>query len=742
MAVSPPPTPRGAFAALGAGCARRRWWVIGVWAAILLLLGGFAPRLADQLSPGGFEIAGSSSERARTAVLERFAGVEFPTSLTLVVHGARLGPGDPGFDAVVARARTALRRDPLVGAVSGPLAGRDGRTAFLQVGIDAGLDDALKAADRFLAAAASAATPAVSVQATGGPAIFKDFDKVNERDLRLSESVQVPIVLLILLLVLGSLIAAGLPVLATVLALTVTLGGLYFVAGWVDLSIYVQNVVPLVGIGVAVDYSLFLVSRFREELARGRDPAAAAAATTATAGRAIFFSGLTVVVALAGMFAVGVPIFTGFAVGTIAVVGVAVAVGLTLLPAVLAALGQRVNRVPVGDSIRAGLRRVFHVRGRPEERWARWAEAIMRRPWPFLLGSSALMLALAVPVLWMSLGSSGASALPRDVASIRASDRLAAEFGPGATAPVRIVVDGHGRDLRRGPAIADLHRALAGDREVAVVQPGARFTPDGRFAFFQLLSRHGEDDQRSIDLVGRIEDRIAPGVRSLAGAEVLVGGAASQNRDFNRTVASNLPRVIGIVMLLTFLVLVVLFRSLLLPLKAVLMTLLSALAAYGVLVMVFQWGWGDSLLGFEHLGHVTSWVPPFLFAILFGLSMDYEVFLLTRVREHYERHGDDRAAVAWGLARSGGVITAAAAIMVVVFLSFLLNRLIPIKEASLGLAVAVFLDATIVRIVLVPAFMRIAGRWNWWLPGPLDRLLPRHDEGELGAAPTTTPEAT
>jgi putative drug exporter of the RND superfamily len=222
---------------------------------------------------------------------------------------------------------------------------------------------------------------------------------------------------------------------------------------------------------------------------------------------------------------------------------------------------------------------------------------------------------------------------------------------------------------------------------------------------------------------------------------VLVGGAASQNRDFNRTVASNLPRVIGIVMVLTFLVLVLLFRSLLLPLKAVVMTLLSALAAYGVLVMVFQWGWGDRLLGFEHLGHVTSWVPPFLFAILFGLSMDYEVFLLTRVREHYERHGDDRAAVAWGLARSGGVITAAAAIMVVVFLSFLLNRLIPIKEASLGLAVAVFLDATIVRIVLVPAFMRIAGRWNWWLPGPLERRLPRHDEGELGPA-SSTPEAT
>jgi RND superfamily putative drug exporter len=253
---------------------------------------------------------------------------------------------------------------------------------------------------------------------------------------------------------------------------------------------------------------------------------------------------------------------------------------------------------------------------------------------------------------------------------------------------------------------------------------------DGTAQLIDVIPAFGEDTTQAQDLVARIERQIVPSTPSLGSARVLIGGAASQNRDFNDTVAHNLPRVIALVMLLTFIVLVILFRSILLPLKAVIMTLLSVFASYGVLVMVFQWGWGDGLLGFHNLGHVTSWVPPFLFSILFGLSMDYEVFLLTRVREHYDLHGDDRAAVAWGLSRTGGIITAAAAIMIVVFLSFLLNRLIPIKESSLGLAVAVFLDATIVRIILVPAFMRIAGKWNWWLPRWLDRILPRpHSEG-------------
>ena len=717
---SPPPLPdlQGGFARLGRFCAHRRWWVIGTWVAVLAASGVFAPQLGGVLTPGGFEIAGSTSEQARTMILERFSD-DFPTAMTVVLSLTAAERTPTALTEAAQRVDAALSTDPLVGEVSAAAPGRDGRTAFVFVGLRAGLDDALRDADRLIARARSGATDAVRVDVTGGPAIFDDFDRVNQEDLHRSELIQIPLVLLILLLALGSLIASALPIITTFTALVVTLGALYFVARGADLSIYVQNIVPLVGIGVGVDYSLLLVRRFAEELRAGHPTIEAIAIAMHTSGRAIFFSGLTVVVALAGMFAVGVPIFTGFAIGSITVVAIAVATGLTLVPALLAALGAWIVRWNLGARLRPA---TFRDRPVDQTRWARWADAVMQRPWRYLLGSSALLLALAVPAIWLDLGSSGASALPRDVPSIRAADAVARELGPGALAPLRVIVDG-GAVAPLQAGVDALVVAMRSDPAVALVlRP--RPADDRAAHLIEVLPAFAEDTVEAQDLVARIEDQIVPATAQLGTARVLIGGAASQNRDFNNAVAASLPRVIALVMLLTFLVLVILFRSILLPLKAVVMTLLSALAAYGVLVMVFQWGWGDSLLGFDSLGHVTAWVPPFLFSILFGLSMDYEVFLLARVREHYDRHGDDRAAVAWGLARSGGLITAAAAIMIVVFLSFLLNRLIPLKESALGLAVAVFLDATIVRIILVPAFMRIAGKWNWWLPGWLDRILP------------------
>ncbi|MEW6583567.1 MAG: MMPL family transporter [Actinomycetota bacterium] len=729
---------RGPFGRLAHGCARRRRWVVAAWAAVFLLLGAFAPRLADQLSPGGFEIAGSTSDGARTLLRERFTQ-DFPSAMTVVVTAP--ASRRDALDRVVADASAAIApaRFPLVGRVSPPLVIPSGDTlvALVEVGLTQGIDMALRDSSDVIDAARGAAAGPVTVEVTGGPAVFTDFNAVNEEDLKKSELIQLPLIILILVLVLGSLIAAGLPVVATVLSLATTLGALFFVAQVFDLSIYVQNVVPLVGIGVGVDYSLLIVNRFREELRRGRPPVEAAAVTGATAGRAVFFSGLTVGVALAGMLAVGVPIFTGFAVGTMAVVGMAVLAAVTLMPAVLAGIGHRIFRWNVGGRLtrRAGATPRTPPAadlGTPNF-WERWARAVMRRPWPFIAASAAVLLALAAPALDMTLGSSGSTSLPADTTSSRGSATIAAARGVGAIAPNEIVVDGRGTPLRGDPSLADLAAAVAADPEVQAVSPEVKYSDDGTVAAIRAFAKHGDDTPEAQDLVGRILGDIAPSVASLRGKDVFVGGSASQNRDFTRTVSRNLPRVIGLVMLVTFLVLVVLFRSVLLPLKAVVMTLLSSLAAYGVLVMVFQYGWGDGLLGFEHLGHVTNWVPPFLFSILFGLSMDYEVFLLSRVREHRDRHGDDRAAVAWGLSRTGSIISAAALIMVVVFASFFANRLIPIKESALGLAVAIVLDATVVRLLLVPAFMRVAGRGNWWLPGPLDRVLPKLDEGELGA---------
>jgi len=732
---------RGPFGRLAHACGRHRRWVMLAWLAAFVPLSLASFGLRDQLTPGGFEIEGSTSDRARTLLDQRFTR-DFPSSMTVALSAA---PGDRAALRQVAEAVAAAispGRDPLVGRVTPPedmvvVATGDRLLGFLDVGLTRGIDDALRDSDRVIDAARAQATDAVAVEISGGPAIFTDFNRVNEEDLQTSEVIQLPIIIVILVIVLGSLIAAGLPVLSTVVSLLVTLGALYFVAQVFDLSIYVQNVVPLVGIGVGVDYTLFIVNRFREELQKGHPPLDAATVTGATAGRAIFFSGLTVAVALAGMLAVGVPIFTGFAVGTMSVVVLAVLVALTLMPAILTALGPRVFRWNLGAPL---VRRLKLPRARRQGAdldapgfWERWARAVMRRPWVAIVGASAVMLALAAPALDLDLGSSGTSALPDDTTSSRGAALVAEARGIGAVAPVEVLVDGRGRSMRNGPSLTELSGRLAADPEVQSISPAVIYSDDGTIASIRVFPKHDDDSGEAQDFVARIEDEIVPSLRSLDGKQVLIGGGASQNRDFTGTVSSNLPKVIGLVMLLTFVVLVVLFRSILLPLKAVVMTLLSSLAAYGVLVMVFQYGWGDSLLGFEHLGHVTNWVPPFLFSILFGLSMDYEVFLLSRVREHRERYGDDRAAVAWGLARTGYIITAAALIMIVVFMSFFVNRLIPIKESALGLAVAIFIDATLVRILLVPAFMRVAGRWNWWLPGPLDRILPRFDEGELPA---------
>jgi putative drug exporter of the RND superfamily len=728
---------RGPFARLGRWSGSHRRWVIGVWVVLLVCLVPFAPRLEEELTPGGFEIAGSTSEEARQVVQREFTD-RFPTGVTLVVSSDTVGPGDPAFDAVVRDAAAAVAGErPLVGGVVTPaqdptLAFPGDRTAFVSVGFTEGLDESLRDVGEVIDAAKTAQTDAVRVEVAGGPAVFDDFNAVNKEDLQTSEALQAPFILLVLVVFFGSLWAAGVPLVGTVVAIVSTLGGLFFLASAVDLSIYVQNVVLLIGIGVGVDYSLFVVSRFRDEMREGREPLEAAAATTATAGKAIFFSGLTVAVALAGMFAVGVPIFTGFAVGTIAVVFMAVAVGLTFTPAVLVALGPRLFRADARPLFRRLTRRPARP---PVEEvvgsgfWVRWARGVMARPWTVLIGASAALLLLAAPALWMTTGSSGITALPPDQPSREAAARIAAVAGEGAASPIEVVVTGSGRALSAtDPAIVSLRRAIADDPEVAAVDPRVALSGDARSALVTVVPRRGDDEPATQDLIGRIEDVHARAVGDLPGARVLIGGAASQNRDFTETVAGNLPWVIALVMVLTFLVLVVLFRSLVLPLKAVVMTLLSVLAAYGVLVMVFQWGWLAGLLGFEDLGHVSNWVPAFLFSILFGLSMDYEVFLLSRVREHRDRGASDAEAVAAGLARTGRIISAAALLMIIVFLSFLTNRLIPIKEVALGLAVAVFLDATLVRLLLVPAFMRLAGRWNWWLPGPLERVLPRIED--------------
>jgi RND superfamily putative drug exporter len=730
--------PTGPFARLGRWSGRHRRWVIAFWIVLFLVMAPLAGKLTGRLSQGGFEISGSTSQGANNVLAKKFTN-EFPANMTVVFSSSTLAPSDPAFQAVVAKTAAAVTQagGKVVGQVVTPvqnpqLAYPNAHTALAQIGLTESLDQVLAHTKSIIDAANAQSTSDVKVGVTSGPAIYTDFNAVNAHDLAISEAVQVPLILLVLVIFFGSLWAAGIPVVVTVIGLVTTLGALWFVAGWTSLSIYVQNVVPLIGIGIGVDYSLFIVNRFRDELREGFDPLDAAAITTGRAGKAIFFSGLTVAVALAGMFAVGVPIFTGFAVGTIGVVVVLVAASLTFTPAVLVALHTRVFR---WDAV-AWVRRLFH---RPPRQvitddgdfgfWGRWAAAVMRRPWTVVIGVTAVLLVLASPVLVMKTGSSGVTALPKDVPSRVAAGQLVAAAGPGAEDPISVVFDGTTATAAATRAAAnDFKTSMVNDPQVSGVGPNLAVSTDGSAVVVTVYPKSSEDSQAAQDLAGRIADTYGPQAVANSAVRVYVGGAASANRDFTAAVAGRLPYVIGLVMILTFIVLTVLFRSLVLPLKAVVMTLLSVLAAYGVMVAVFQWGWADSILRFDHLGHVTNWVPAFMFSILFGLSMDYEVFLLSRVREYRDRGGSDNDAVAFGLARTGRIISTAALLMIIVFLSFGSNRLIPLKEMSLGLAVAILIDATLVRLLLVPAFMRLAGKWNWWLPAWMAKAIPVIEE--------------
>lgn len=701
------------FAGLGKWCVRHRRSIVIVWAVVFAVLGSMAPRLGDELTSGGFEIRGSDSQRVPQITRSKFSA-EYASGLSAVIETR---PDTSDAAAAIRAAtdrvrRVALRYPDLVRAVDPVRIAPNGKTGVVLIGLHRTLDEVLRKADPILNDLAATTGQGTDIRITGGAAVFRDFDAVNERDLRRSELIQMPLVLAILLFVVGSVLAAGLPILASAVAMITTLGALWFAARSIDLTIYVKNIVPLIGIGVSVDYSLFIVTRFREELAEGYDVPDAVVRTSATAGRAVFFSGLTVIVALAGMAAVRVPIFTAFAVGATTVVGAAMATALTLVPALLALLGRR---LAPARSTRALLGAASS--GRME----RFAERVMRTPARSLALGTAVLLVLAAPVTVMRLGSSGSSAIPKSMPSIRAAQTIAEIASPGAVAPIRIVIDGHGTPPRLALVTALAREVQRDPAVIATTAP--RRSDDGTFMVFETIAAFHEDDHRSHELVRRLRESVLPAALGSSGDAAYVGGAPAQNADFIDTVSGRLPLVIALVMLLTFIVLTILFRSIILPLKAIVITLLSAVASYGVLVAVFQWGWLSGLLGFQSLGHVTAWVPPFLFCLLFGLSMDYEVFLITRIRERLDTTDDQRAAIAWGIGRSGRIITAAALIMVVVFLSFVTNRLIPVKEAALGMAVAVILDATIVRMVLVPSFMALAGRWNWWLPRWLDRLL-------------------
>jgi RND superfamily putative drug exporter len=765
------------FERLGRVVYHRRWWVIGGWALLLLLAIPFAPRAPGVLRAGGFVLDDLPSSTAR-ATLERELGAP-PSALVVVFDSETMKAGTPAFEAAAFEAMRGVPTAPHVTDVLSHLAATrqvsaDGRTAYDVVFLDLPPDDSPEALSGVQQRIVQPAGMTVSV--AGGPAFYGDVQAVSESDLRRSEVVSLPLAALALLVVFGSIVAAGVPLAVGGTAVLLALAFIFFLASLTPMSVFVLNLATLLGLGLGVDYSLLMTSRFREELARRLDPAmdgdgdaaraarsaaveAAVRVTVATAGRAVFFSGLTVLLGLLGLVLFEFMILRSVGIAGAIVVGLAVLAALTLLPAILAVVGTRIDALAI---------RPIRTSEEGDGRWARLARWVMDRPVAVLVPTLGLLLLLGLPFLRVNFNAPDASILPPSAPSRAAYDRLVEQFGEGDFAPLALAIrtTGPATDPANVAALYEYSRRLAADPRIVrvaglvdvdprltlaqyellysdpagppdrFVQAGLGVTTKGDLTTFTLYTPYGPNRDEARALVRELRDPTSP-LAPPPGVTVGVSGGAADVTDVVDRIAADFPRTALFIVITTYLVLFMLLRSVVLPAKALIMNTLSIVASFGALVWIFQEGNLSALLGFQPLGFVETTQPVILFCVLFGLSMDYEVFLLSRMKEVYDRTGDNREAVARGLERSGRIVTSAALIVVVVAGSFAFADIVLIKALGLGVAIAVALDATVVRALLVPATMRLLGDWNWWLPGRLERFvsarLPR-SEAEVEAA--------
>jgi uncharacterized membrane protein YdfJ with MMPL/SSD domain len=720
---------------------RRRWVVLGAWVLLLVAAVPFASRQTDHLTSGGFSAPGSGSNKVDRA-LDRFEDAK--RGSLAVVLAQRPGASAADVGAAVERADRAAARVPHV-ELSRAAEERAKRQAGSTPIVVAPLEvrgDENQIADaaselRDAVGAGHGARDGVQPYLVGQQALWAGMQDLSKEDLASAETAGFPIVLLILLAVFGSLAAAALPLALGFASVAITGAAIFFLSQATDMSVFVTNVASMIGIGVAVDYSLFVLARYREEIRAGAAPEDARRVALRTSGLAVAFSGVTVMLSLAGLFLVQSTTIRSMAMGAIVVVAVSILGAVTLLPVLMRLLGRRAYaRGRVAILVALFLRGLRWRRRRPGSTrpgavragfWQRWTERVTRRPVLAAAASASVLLLLAVPALSLEFGDGALRQFPEGNETRVGAELAASKLGAGAAGPVQIVAH-----FERGTAAVPANRdalsayvtRLQRDPQVARVRPPEP-SKDGREALVLAQPRHDPESPRSQALLERLRTD-ARGHDGLAGiARIDVGGATAYVEDFKDLVSGSMWKILVFVLAFSYLVLLVLLRSALLPLKAVVMNLLSVAAAYGVLVAIFQWGWLDGLLGYDSLGYINTMTPPFLLAIVFGLSMDYEVFLLSRIRERYDATGDTRLAVAQGLRASAATISSAALIMVAVFGVFAGTGVPSVKEIGLGLAVAIALDATLVRLVLVPATMEIMGRWNWWLPRPLGRLLPR-----------------
>ncbi|RKS79673.1 RND superfamily putative drug exporter [Actinomadura pelletieri DSM 43383] len=724
--------------------AEHRRAVIGVWVVLLIACAVSFPFLFKQLKSPNYGVDGAPSTQASELVERYFVGQG--DEQDVIVFDSRQGRiSDPAQKATVQKVVAQARKETGVVTVIGPFdpqakgqVSPDGRAAMAVVGLAgdarqrptraADLQDAIDKVDG----------NGVSAYLTGYSPITNDQTVVQSADSERAESVGMPIAFVVMVLAFGAVAAAALPLLLAAAGLILTFGVMYLLSFQFTFDIFLLTIVTMIGTGIGIDYSMFIVSRFREELAkrgvvRGgeRRPdavAEAAGAAIATSGRTILFSGVVVAISVCSLFIMEAPVFREISTGVLLSVICTLAAALTLLPAVLAALGPRVDAWSLPERWRPADVRPDAEAGRSP--WARWAHLVMRRPILFGAVSIAILVAAALPVTGLKYGIDLGTASLEGRPTAKAQAILERSFSPGAVSPVQIVVtgpDGGPLDAAGRQAAGKVATLVGQDRRVANVEvlPGS-----GRM-LVNAIPAVPIDSSAAEDLVRDIRSDIAP---QAAGQQVLVGGATATFVDLSEETTEKLPYVMGLVLALSLLFLIVVFRSIVLPIKAIVMNLLATGAAVGLTVAVFQHGFGESLLGFESTGFLQVYLPITVFVLLFGLSMDYEVFLIRRMREAWDDGHDNATAVAVGIEHTARPIAAAAAIMVAVFGGFLTAGTLELKEFGLALSVAIALDATLVRLVLVPAMMKLFGDWNWWLPRRLGGRAPQAREARAGAA--------
>ncbi|ORI14580.1 hypothetical protein BJD99_05485 [Rhodococcus sp. 1163] len=693
--------PPGILGRLGSTMVTRRRWVFGVWLIALVALGSAAPSVFTSLAGAGWQANGSESVQVRELAQEHFGG-NSSAAVQVVVHSDTATIDDPAVQQTLAAVTGVFDGDARFGEIIAPQPGMtispDQHTGIVIAGANASTDDMVKAVDDVKEDLTALSGDGIEVYPTGSSALWSDFNKANHDAMIQAELISWPVTLAIMVLAFGSLVAAGLPLLLTVAGLVASAGGLVLLNQVTPISVWAMNFAMMFALALGIDYALFIVARFRDAL-RKSDPRAAVAETMDTAGKAVVLSGLTVLVSLTAVLLVPAPAVRTMAVGIMLAVFFVLVATLTLLPATLGALGHKVNAASLPYAKRQTHR---------SPKFAAWGELLHKHPWPFAVVSVGILIALALPVLGLKVAMPSIAVVPEDAPVRQGYELVQTQFGDGAPGALQIVV-----------ADADAQQtasAAAGVDGIAMVTPPQPAMDGSGYSLLQALP--------TVDPSDEAMGTILTDLRAELPESALVGGAPAENLDLQQALNDYLPLVIGIILVLGFILLLVALQAPLIAVLGTVVSLLSTAAAFGVAKLIFQDGHGASLLGFTPQGFLDGWGPVFFFAMIFAIAMDYTVFLLATAKEHYEKSGDAKIAQVDGLAHSGRVILAAAAVMVAVFFTFALSDPLPPKEMGIILGVAVLLDAVLIRLILLPVLLRLTGHAAWWSPAWLRKVLP------------------